>query len=587
MPTHVHRYILQAITPLFFIIPLLFEPAIAQTVGNDARVRAQQESERQEQRLRQQREETERRALQHAPDARLPADHNKTELGDTELPNERPCFTISALQLAVPASLSDTHRRALSNTILPDPLSFAQRELNYYVGQCIGQQGINLIIKRLTNTALSKGYSTTRFGVSQQDLSKGTLTITVIPGIIRHIRFQDESVKGNWKSAFPARPGDLLNLRDLEQGLEQMKRVSSQDADMQIVPGAQPGESDIIINVIHTKPWIASFSLDNSGSKGTGKYQLGTNIGYDNLLDSNDVLNIGLTTNADIPQKRHNTKSASMAYWRPYGYWTFGISANYSKYKQIIAGEAVNIQSDGDSINTELTIQNLFHRNQSQKNSVQFKVGKRWGHAYINETELGNQKRHINYVELGIIHVHYINRAQMDFTLAQRWGSGRGVLASVNPGNNGYFTMQIVDVTLSIPFHIASQPLSYLGTLHGQSTPNTLYAADHLSLGSRYTVRGFNEELTLSAEKGFYWRNELNTPIGNSGHMLYAGIDLGKLYGPNVTNLAANKLTGAVAGLRGYLQGASYDIGIGVPLSQPKEFGSASPSVTFNLAYGF
>ncbi|WP_196302056.1 POTRA domain-containing protein, partial [Ralstonia solanacearum] len=34
---------------------------------------------------------------------------------------------------------------------------------------------------------------------------------------------------------------DLLNLRDLEQGLEQMKRVASQDVDMQIVPTDVPG----------------------------------------------------------------------------------------------------------------------------------------------------------------------------------------------------------------------------------------------------------------------------------------------------------------------------------------------------------
>ncbi|WP_196304116.1 POTRA domain-containing protein, partial [Ralstonia solanacearum] len=45
------------------------------------------------------------------------------------------------------------------------------------------------------------------------------------------------------------------NLRDLEQGLEQMKRVASQDVDMQIVPTDVPGVSDVVISVKRAKPW--------------------------------------------------------------------------------------------------------------------------------------------------------------------------------------------------------------------------------------------------------------------------------------------------------------------------------------------
>lgn len=586
MHTPAHRHILHIFLALI-LSAAVSSSVHAQVTNDEAQRRAQQEAERQEQRARQQRQLQERRTQHNAPDARLPAEQHQPESGDGALPGETPCFTINALQLAVPTSLPDAHRNILSNTLLPDPLAFAQTELDRYVGLCIGQQGINLIIKRLTNTALSKGYSTTRFGVSQQDLSKGSLTITVIPGIIRQIRFKDTSIDGSWKSAFPARPGDLLNLRDLEQGLEQMKRVTSQDADMQIVPGAQPGESDIVINVTRQKPWSASFNLDNSGSKGTGKYQLGSNFGYDNLLGINDVLMLGLTSNADITQKNHHTKNASLSYWVPYGYWTFGLSANYAKYKQSIAGEVANITSQGDTINTELTVQHLFHRNQSQKNSVQFKAGKRWGHAYVNNTELDNQKRQINFIELGLIHVHYMGQAKLDLMLAQRWGKGIGLLATVDSGRQGRYTMQTADASLSVPFRLGTHPLSYTSTLHGQSSPDALYAAEQLSLGSRYSVRGFDEEFSLSAEKGLYWRNELNAPLGNTGQTLYTGLDVGKLYGPNVANLAGNTLSGAVIGVRGYLMGASYDVAAGMPVYKPKAFSTHSPTLTFNLAYGF
>ena len=39
-----------------------------------------------------------------------------------------------------------------------------------------------------------------------------------------------------WKNAFPIKKGDILNIRRLEQGIEQMKRVSSSDVSMKLLP---------------------------------------------------------------------------------------------------------------------------------------------------------------------------------------------------------------------------------------------------------------------------------------------------------------------------------------------------------------
>ncbi len=38
------------------------------------------------------------------------------------------------------------------------------------------------------------------------------------------------------KNAFPIKKGDILNIRRLEQGIEQMKRVSSSDVSMKLLP---------------------------------------------------------------------------------------------------------------------------------------------------------------------------------------------------------------------------------------------------------------------------------------------------------------------------------------------------------------
>lgn len=39
-----------------------------------------------------------------------------------------------------------------------------------------------------------------------------------------------------WQSAFPFKKGDILNNRNIEQGLEQMLRIQSQDVQIKLVP---------------------------------------------------------------------------------------------------------------------------------------------------------------------------------------------------------------------------------------------------------------------------------------------------------------------------------------------------------------
>lgn len=56
------------------------------------------------------------------------------------------------------------------------------------------------------------------------------------------------------RTALPARPGDILNLRDIEQALENFKRVPTAEADIEIVPGEQPGESDLLIKWRQARP---------------------------------------------------------------------------------------------------------------------------------------------------------------------------------------------------------------------------------------------------------------------------------------------------------------------------------------------
>ncbi|RXZ36331.1 ShlB/FhaC/HecB family hemolysin secretion/activation protein [Oxalobacteraceae bacterium CAVE-383] len=510
---------------------------------------------------------------------------------EAALPAESPCFAIRQLILEVPGQLPPAMQAAGASALPLDPFRFAQDYLDRHAGACIGMRGLHKIVQRLTRLILARGYSTTRIGIPEQDLAGGTLKLTLVPGMIHAIRFADPALYGTWRNAFPAKAGDLLNLRDLEQGLEQMKRIPSQDVDMQIVPGDAPGQSDIVIGIRRAKPWKLFVNLDDSGAKGTGQWQSGLSFALDNPLGLSDMLNIGISTDADRRGTQRGTNGRSIYYAVPVGYWNFAVSASDYSYHQRIASY-VDFVSSGKSRNLEFDIAHLFQRDRFQKNSWQFKLGKRWGNAYINTTEMDTQKRNTTSAQLAWMHKHYFGGAQLDITLANRWGvswfDAQEDYKPRTPTSSTFrYSLQSIDATLVAPLRIANQPLTYIGTLRGQTTHSRLYLSDQFSIGNRYTVRGFDGELALSAERGFFIRNELDMPLMRSGQSAYAGIDFGKVYGPSVKDLLGNKLAGAALGLRGGWGGMRYDVFSSWPLYKPKELHTATPAIGIRLSYQY
>lgn len=535
-------------------------------------------------------EALERERLQKAPSVNLQGEI--PQAGIYQLPAaETPCFTVNAFVLEVPSTLSSAAQRYGASKLPLDAFRFAQDFLEQYKGKCIGHEGINTLVKGVTAKIIERGYSTTRVGIPEQDLLSGTLKLTLIPGIIHELRFADPKTAGTWKNAFPTSAGKILNLRDLEQGLEQMKRATSQDVDMQIVPAGNLGESDIVISVKRTKPWKAIINLDDSGAKGTGKTQAGLQLGWDNLLGADDLFSIGTSTDADRNNYMRGTSGDNLSYSIPFGYWTSTVSASDYMYHQRIVGTASSFVSSGKTQNLEAKVSYLFYRDQFSKSSLQFRTARRWSHSYVDDTEINVQYRDTTLAELALIHKHNIGQAQIDATFAYRKGVpwfGAQVDPVNLPGSSPRYnyTLETLDVTLTMPFTVKERQFSYTGTIRAQNSNSTLYATEWFSIGNRWTIRGFDGESPLSSEKGFFLRNELGIPITNTAQSAYVGLDFGKVYGDNTAMLLGDKLAGFVAGLRGSLaKGVMYEVFAGMTLYKPKQYPTDQPAAGFSLIY--
>jgi hemolysin activation/secretion protein len=525
-------------------------------------------------RQRTQREAQERQRQQQAQDIFLQAQQNNEN--NAMLPAEKISFTIHTFILE-------------GNRVTQFP--WANAFLEKYEGRKIGKEGINLIVKRLTNAFIRRGYVTTRISIPEQNLASGTLRLTLIPGVIRSIRFADADTYGHWQNAFPARPGDLLNIRDIEQGLEQMKRVPSQDADIKIAPGGKTGESDILITVKRDKPWRFTLSLDDSGSRATGKLQSCATFSLDNLLSLNDLFYISMNSDADRKGERKGTNGSSIYYSIPDGYWTMDFSFNRYEYHQTVQGSNQSFIYSGQNEDRELRIKRLVYRDQTSKTGLEFSIIKENSRSFVADTEIAMQRKDVTADELGITHRHYFGKTLLDIELAHRWGvPWFGAQPEQTDGMPGFPTTRYklwkVDATITTPARLGRTEGKYTCNLRGQYTKDMLNISDQFSIGNRYTVRGFDGEQTLAAENGWLIQNELSVPVAKDREV-YLGVDYGKVSGPSAVWLAGKSLAGAVLGLRGELGDLHYDLFTGCPLYKPEELQTANPVFGFQLTYQY
>ncbi|PKO51272.1 MAG: hypothetical protein CVU26_08730, partial [Betaproteobacteria bacterium HGW-Betaproteobacteria-2] len=485
----------------------------------------------QEQLQQQERERLLREKQESIPDVRLP-DNAPIPALITYPDNESPCFTISKILLVGEAT--NLFQFALSEVVQGGDTA---------LGRCLGAQGINLAMSRVQNAIISKGYVTTRILAAPQDLSSGELQLTVIPGRVNQIRFAEGVTPRATKwNAVPIRKGDILNLRDIEQGLENLKRAPTAEADIKITPAedvnAKPGESDIVIDYRQRFPFRLTLSADDAGFNSTGKYQGGVTLAGDNLLMLNDLFYVNY--NHDLGGGEHGKRGSdghTMHYSLPIGYWLFGFTTSSYDYHQAVAGLNQSYVYSGHSQNSDIKVSRLVYRNAINKTYLSLRGFFRKSSNFIDDTEIEVQRRRTAGWELGFGQNWFLGQSLLDYQLAYRRGTGamNAIKAPEEAFDEGTSRMEILtlDATFSLPFSIQApwgrQGLQYVADIRAQSNFTPLTPQDRFAIGNRYTVRGFDGQLTLSADRGWFLRNDFSAWLGESGQAVYVGLDYGEV----------------------------------------------------------
>lgn len=528
-----------------------------------------------------------RQQLEPKPDVRQPP---SVAAQITRLPaDESPCFVIHHIAL--------TGEMSARFADITDSANYAANgDHDAIVDRCVGIVGIGIAIRRIQNELVRRGYITTRVLTGPQELTKGVLTLTLIPGRVRAIRFAEGTVtRATIMNAIPLQAGDLLNLRAIEQTLENLKRVPTAEADIRIEPvdvnGAQPGDSDVVIQWHQRFPFRVNLYTDNSGLDSTGRYQGGLTLSYDHALTLNDLFYVSFNRNLfeQAPGPR-GTYSNTVHYSLPFGYWLFGATIGNSQYRQAVAGLNGTTVYRGESANQELKLSRILARDANSKTIAYLSAWAKQARNFVSDLEVSVQRRQLGGFEAGLTHRQILRSATLDIIAGYRHGSGVfGHHPLLNEAVEGSTRPQILQVgaLYNQPFSIAAQRLRYTLAMRAQYSWTSLLPQDRFSIGSRFSVRGFDEQRMLSADRGWLVRNDLGVSLGGSGQEAYLGLDYGEVGGRHSEQLAGKHLAGFTVGVRGGAQGVAYDLFAGRALSAPIGFSMQGLNIGFSLSWSY
>lgn len=467
-----------------------------------------------------------------------------------------------------------------------------------YAGQCLGVPEIEKILAELTKYYVDRGLVTTRAYLPTQDLSTGTLQILIVEGKIEKITVREEGRKSvHPGNVFPSE-GALLNLRDWEQGIDQINRLSSNNASLDIQPGSDAGGSEVVIINKASSPFRGSFSVDNQGSASTGKTQLGVTLVSEGLLELNEQ--IMFTHRWALPNDKASKQSVSdsLSMFIPFGYSTVSLSASKGKYVSTIAAPSgASLVSNGDSSTQAVKFDRVIYRDQKTRFSMASGVTRKTGNNYLAGQFLGVSSRTLTVLDLD----SSLTTVVMDGVLSLDFGYSRGTTwagALEDPQNlpvtspRAQFGKLRYGAGFSRPFTLGDQRLSWNSQFSGQHAMDTLYGSEQILIGGLYSVRGFVSN-TLSGDSGYYVRNDLSwftaLPLGESTKIplrLYAGLDYGRVRN-RVPGVPQGSLTGLALGASVNFRYATLDISatraISLPVFMTKEATQYWLTLRFNF----
>lgn len=455
-------------------------------------------------------------------------------------------------------------------------------------GNCLDEKGLSSLRDTLQWQLVTDGYITSHAVFTEDSYVDGTLFLTLIPGRLASIEHHEDSQSyAQLNTMFPGRQGDLVNLRNLEQGLDNLQRLPSVNATMDVVLNPEDLSSQIMVTRQQSRFWRMNAFLDDAGNYGVGRYRAGATLFLDSPLSLSDLAYFSASRELD---NHHDKGSHNFAlhYSIPFGYWLLSMAASQGAYYQslLVANTAYKYHTYWRSL--DMQIQWLLMRGSNYKTVGYTGALIRKFNRFFADIELEIQRSDTVDWQLGLQHLHYTRWATISGGVSYQQGT-QWFGARLPPGRDSFSTARLINLTasLNIPFMLGEQHFQYQPTFSQQYTRSAVTMQDKFSIGGRNSVRGFTTGNALVGPQGWFLKNDIAWINQRLANQLYLGLDYGEVSDKGGQFLLGDRLVGAVIGVRGYYRRLGYDFNISTPLDKPAHFNTDPVVLGFMLNWQY
>ncbi|MBQ9291666.1 MAG: ShlB/FhaC/HecB family hemolysin secretion/activation protein [Campylobacter sp.] len=369
-------------------------------------------------------------------------------------------------------------------------------------------QSLNDAIKALENFYLDKGFVTTRVGIDLEnsDFANGKLNLVVSEGKIEKYIFDGKERNAKQYLTFPKRKDKILNLRDLDRGVENL----GNEASIEILPSNLQNHSIIDINTTARKKFNANVNFNNHGTSDSGKNRIRLGASLDDGMGFGESFSGYYQERAVKHRQDKNSKNYAFNFSLPIGYYDIGYGFSKSDYRQKINAMSNSYMSSGATYNQNYYISRLFYANNKHKFSIKSNLNLKKIENYIDDTKLTMSSRRLSILSFTPSYMGQVGGGLVSAELGFHYGLRH---FGANKDDEWYRDettpkAKFDKYTIDISYYKPISNWHYKFTFSGQYSNDILYSSEKLYIGDETSVRGFRDS-GLQGEKGYFVRNEL------------------------------------------------------------------------------
>ena len=188
------------------------------------------------------------------------------------------------------------------NSILPAQRT--QELVAPFVGRRKNYGDVQKALEALEGDYRRLGFGTVQVYVPEQELTSGVVKLQVSEGVVGKVtitgnkNFNNENVRASLPHL---KEGTAPNMRQLSENVQLSNENPAKQVEVTLGVSEEEGKVDVKVEVKEETPERFYVTLDNTGTKASGKHRIGISYQNANVGNSDQVLTLAYTTAADPP----------------------------------------------------------------------------------------------------------------------------------------------------------------------------------------------------------------------------------------------------------------------------------------------